>query len=102
MKINTKLSSSATKDSTWRVKSPAGNAAAFPVDTMVMGYSMISEAGQSGTMLVSATCVLNNEKMRFGHTSRAQQKHPYVAVVLLKDIFQVRFGFLVNTCFCAS
>ena len=87
MKLNTKLSNSINEGSVWRVIPEGPNRS--PPGVMLMGYTMTSEAGQSGIMVVSGTCALESNNVRFGHSIQVQTKAPLVAPRLLKSMMQV-------------
>lgn len=86
MKLNTKLANTANRGSAWRLHRSTSRVSS---GTMLIGYTMTPEAGQSGIMVVSAACTLEDGELRFGHATRAQSKSPLVAPKVLKDILRV-------------
>ena len=106
MKLNTKLSSAANKGSVWRVQPPRTTDLSGPSlpssGIMTMGYTVTKEAGQSGLMLVSAACVLESNKILFGHATRAQKTEALVAPRLLRDIMQVSLSFSRSPHLCLA
>ena len=87
MKLNTKLSDSVNKGSVWYVNPEEPNRT--PAGVMLVGYTMTSEAGQSGIMVVSGACAIESNNVQFGHSIQVQTKAPLVAPRLLKSMMQV-------------
>ena len=90
LKVNGKVSNPIDRATNWSVSEmeakAADNQMAAYQNILIIGYSMNSSQGKSGSMVVCGSCLV--DCMRFGFSAMAQEKDTVVAGTLMERMIR--------------